>query len=44
MFGMIELQLRIGGSPITDNEMENLAKLYPLTDIAAYMCRVGPAF
>ncbi|KAH0676051.1 hypothetical protein KY285_023852 [Solanum tuberosum] len=44
MFGMAELQLRIGGRPITDNEMETLAKRYPLTESAAYFCRIGPAF
>ncbi|KAH0650410.1 hypothetical protein KY284_030322 [Solanum tuberosum] len=44
MFGMAELQLWIGGRPVTENEMETLAKRYPLTDSAMYMCRMGPAF
>ncbi|KAH0765489.1 hypothetical protein KY285_001360 [Solanum tuberosum] len=44
MFGMAELQLRIGGRPVTEDEMETLAEHYPLTDRAMYMCRMGPAF
>ncbi|KAH0658002.1 hypothetical protein KY289_026750 [Solanum tuberosum] len=44
MFGMEELQLRIGGHPITEAEMETLAYHYPLTDSAAFLCRIGPAF
>ncbi|KAH0679695.1 hypothetical protein KY284_020780 [Solanum tuberosum] len=44
MFGMAELQLRIGGRSVTDEEMENLADRYPLTESAASLCRTGPAF
>ncbi|KAG5594823.1 hypothetical protein H5410_036055 [Solanum commersonii] len=44
MFGMVELQLRIEGRSITDEEMENLADRYPLTKSAAALCRIGPAF
>ncbi|KAH0784226.1 hypothetical protein KY290_003824 [Solanum tuberosum] len=33
-----------GGCPITDDEMENLAECYPLTDSVAYMCRICSAF
>ncbi|KAG5584924.1 hypothetical protein H5410_045358 [Solanum commersonii] len=44
MFVMEELQLRIGGHPVTDNEMETLAERYPLTENAAYLYRVGSAF
>ncbi|KAH0708909.1 hypothetical protein KY290_010426 [Solanum tuberosum] len=44
MFGMAELQLWIGGRPITDEEMENLADRYPLIESAASLCRTGPAF
>ncbi|KAH0655199.1 hypothetical protein KY285_030081 [Solanum tuberosum] len=44
MFGMVELQLRIGGRPVMDNEMETLAERYPLTESATYICRIGPAF
>ncbi|KAH0757758.1 hypothetical protein KY290_021251 [Solanum tuberosum] len=44
MFGMAELQLRIGGCHVTDEEMETLADHYPLTDSAAFLCRIGPAF
>ncbi|KAG5594766.1 hypothetical protein H5410_035998 [Solanum commersonii] len=44
MFGMAELQLRIGGRPITDEEMETMAKRYLLTESIAFLCRTGPAF
>ncbi|KAH0654362.1 hypothetical protein KY289_032040 [Solanum tuberosum] len=44
MFGMVELQLRIGVRPVMDNEMETLAERYPLTESATYICRIGPAF
>ncbi|KAH0646412.1 hypothetical protein KY284_034296 [Solanum tuberosum] len=44
MFGMAELQLRIGGRPVTDDEMETLADRYPLIESAAFMCRSGLAF
>jgi len=40
MFGMAELQLQIGGHPITDVEIEELAECYPLTNSAMYMCRM----
>ncbi|KAG5567918.1 hypothetical protein H5410_065066, partial [Solanum commersonii] len=44
MFGMAELQLQIGGRPITNGEMETLADHYPLIESATFMCRSGPAF
>ncbi|WMV41274.1 hypothetical protein MTR67_034659 [Solanum verrucosum] len=44
LFGMAELQLRIGGRPVTEDEMATLAEHYPLTDSAMYLCRIGPAF
>ncbi|KAG5581986.1 hypothetical protein H5410_052613, partial [Solanum commersonii] len=44
MFGMKELQMRIGGRPVTDEEMETMAKRYPLTESAAFLCQTGPAF
>ncbi|KAH0689755.1 hypothetical protein KY289_017113 [Solanum tuberosum] len=44
MFGMAELQLRIGGRPVTDDEMETLADRYLLIDSATFMCKSGPAF
>ncbi|WMV40894.1 hypothetical protein MTR67_034279 [Solanum verrucosum] len=44
MFGMTDLQLRVGGRPVSENEMATLAERYPLTDIAMYLCRMGPAF
>jgi len=44
MFGMAELQLRIGGRPVTDAEMETMAERYPLTESATFLCRTGPAF
>ncbi|KAH0715114.1 hypothetical protein KY284_008019 [Solanum tuberosum] len=43
-FGMAELQLRIGGGPVTDAKMETMAERYPLTESAAFLCRTGPAF
>uniref|UniRef100_M1DBA7 Uncharacterized protein n=1 Tax=Solanum tuberosum TaxID=4113 RepID=M1DBA7_SOLTU len=44
MFGMAELQLRIGGRPVTDAEMETMAEHYPLTESATFLCRTSPAF
>ncbi|KAG5581683.1 hypothetical protein H5410_052310 [Solanum commersonii] len=44
MFGMAELQLRIGGCPVTDAEMETMAERYPLFESAAFLCKTGPAF
>ncbi|KAH0661209.1 hypothetical protein KY284_026140 [Solanum tuberosum] len=44
MFGMTELQLWIGGRPITDEEMETLADRYILTETAVFLCRSGPSF
>ncbi|KAH0715322.1 hypothetical protein KY284_008227 [Solanum tuberosum] len=44
MFGMAELQLRIGDRTVTDEEMETLVDRYPLTDSATYLCRTRPAF
>uniref|UniRef100_M1DNL5 Putative plant transposon protein domain-containing protein n=1 Tax=Solanum tuberosum TaxID=4113 RepID=M1DNL5_SOLTU len=44
MFGMAELQLRIGGRHVTDAEMEMMAERYPLSESAAFMCKIGPAF
>ncbi|KAG5616790.1 hypothetical protein H5410_016614 [Solanum commersonii] len=44
MFGMAELQLRIGGCSITDIEMEIMAKRYLLSESAAFLCKTGPAF
>ncbi|KAH0773944.1 hypothetical protein KY290_011081 [Solanum tuberosum] len=44
MFGMAELQLRIGGRPITDEDMENLVDRYPLTESVASLCRIDLAF
>ncbi|KAH0757937.1 hypothetical protein KY290_021430 [Solanum tuberosum] len=32
MFGMAKLQLRIGGRPVTDEEIETMAERYPLTE------------
>ncbi|KAG5591346.1 hypothetical protein H5410_041860 [Solanum commersonii] len=42
MFGMAELQLRIGGRPVTDAEM--VAAHYPLSESAAFLCKTGLAF
>ncbi|KAG5580086.1 hypothetical protein H5410_050713 [Solanum commersonii] len=36
--------LRIGGHPVTDDEMETLADRYPLIDSATFLCKSGPAF
>ncbi|KAG5630289.1 hypothetical protein H5410_002006 [Solanum commersonii] len=44
IFGMAELQLRLGGRLVTKDEMATLAKCYPLTDSGLYMCRMGPSF
>ncbi|KAH0763513.1 hypothetical protein KY290_019586 [Solanum tuberosum] len=44
MFWMAKLQLRIGGRPVTDAEMETMAERYPLTESASFLCRTGPAF
>uniref|UniRef100_M1DV02 Uncharacterized protein n=1 Tax=Solanum tuberosum TaxID=4113 RepID=M1DV02_SOLTU len=44
MFGMAELQLRIGGRPVTDAEMETMAECYPLSESATFLCKIGPAF
>ncbi|KAH0754921.1 hypothetical protein KY290_025191 [Solanum tuberosum] len=44
MFGMAESQLRIGGCPVTDAEMETIAERYPLTESATFLCRTSPAF
>lgn len=32
MFGMVELQLWLGGHPVAENEMATLDGCYPLTD------------
>ncbi|KAH0669773.1 hypothetical protein KY285_023928 [Solanum tuberosum] len=44
MFGMAELQQRIGRRPLTDEEMETMAESYPLTKSEAFLCRTSPAF
>uniref|UniRef100_M1DJ84 Uncharacterized protein n=1 Tax=Solanum tuberosum TaxID=4113 RepID=M1DJ84_SOLTU len=44
MFGMAELQLRIGGHPVTDAETETMAERYPLNESATFLYRTGPAF
>ncbi|KAH0754631.1 hypothetical protein KY290_024901 [Solanum tuberosum] len=44
IFGMIELQLQIGGRLVTDDEMETLADRYPLIDSATFLCKSGSAF
>ncbi|KAG5610679.1 hypothetical protein H5410_021960 [Solanum commersonii] len=44
MFGMADLQLRIRGRPITDDEMETLADCYPLIDSAAFLYKSRPTF
>uniref|UniRef100_M1DS99 Uncharacterized protein n=1 Tax=Solanum tuberosum TaxID=4113 RepID=M1DS99_SOLTU len=31
-------------TPITDEEMENMADRYPLTESVSFLCRTGPAF
>uniref|UniRef100_M1C437 Uncharacterized protein n=1 Tax=Solanum tuberosum TaxID=4113 RepID=M1C437_SOLTU len=42
MFGMAELQLRIGGRPVTDGQKETMAERYPLTESTTFLCRTGP--
>ncbi|KAG5590026.1 hypothetical protein H5410_040540 [Solanum commersonii] len=44
LFGMAELQLRIGGRLMIEDEMATLAEHYPLTDSVMYLFRMGPAF
>ncbi|KAG5582081.1 hypothetical protein H5410_052708, partial [Solanum commersonii] len=44
MFGMAKLQLRIGGRPVTNDEMETMMERYPLTESAVFLCKAGPAF
>lgn len=44
MFRMGKLQLRIGGRPVTGEEMDTLAHRYSLTYSVMHMCRMGPAF
>uniref|UniRef100_M1DZV0 Uncharacterized protein n=1 Tax=Solanum tuberosum TaxID=4113 RepID=M1DZV0_SOLTU len=44
MYGMVELQLRIGGHPVTEEMMVTWVERYPLRDSTMYMCRMGPAF
>uniref|UniRef100_M1DBI3 Uncharacterized protein n=1 Tax=Solanum tuberosum TaxID=4113 RepID=M1DBI3_SOLTU len=44
MFGMADLQLRVGGRPVSEDEMVTLAERYPLTDSAMYLCQMGPTF
>uniref|UniRef100_M1DNY0 Uncharacterized protein n=1 Tax=Solanum tuberosum TaxID=4113 RepID=M1DNY0_SOLTU len=44
MFGMAELQLRIGGRSVTDEEIETLVDRYLLIESAAFLCRSGLAF
>ncbi|KAG5590020.1 hypothetical protein H5410_040534 [Solanum commersonii] len=44
IFSMAELQLRIEGQSVTDDEMETLADRYPLIESAAFLCRYGPTF
>ncbi|TMW95216.1 hypothetical protein EJD97_009233 [Solanum chilense] len=44
MFRMMELQLRIVGSPVTEEEMDALSNRYPLKDSDMYMCQMGPTF
>uniref|UniRef100_M1DXM9 Putative plant transposon protein domain-containing protein n=1 Tax=Solanum tuberosum TaxID=4113 RepID=M1DXM9_SOLTU len=44
MFGMAELQLRIGDRHVTNDEMETMTERYPLTESAAFLCKTGPAF
>ncbi|KAG5611527.1 hypothetical protein H5410_022808 [Solanum commersonii] len=34
----------LGGHPVTEDEMDTLAKRYLLMDWAMYMCQIGPAF
>lgn len=44
MFCMVELQLRIVGSPVTEEQMDALSNRYPLKDSYIYMCQMGPTF
>ncbi|KAH0679451.1 hypothetical protein KY284_020536 [Solanum tuberosum] len=44
MFGMAKLQLRIGGHPVTEDEIETLVECYLLMDRAMYMCWMGSTF
>ncbi|KAH0754512.1 hypothetical protein KY290_024782 [Solanum tuberosum] len=44
MLVMAQLQLRIDGHPLSEDEIVTLAECYPLTDSAMYLCRMGPAF
>ncbi|KAG5615804.1 hypothetical protein H5410_015628, partial [Solanum commersonii] len=44
MFGKAELQLRIGGCLVTDEEIETLADRYLLIESATFLCKSGPAF
>ncbi|KAH0758051.1 hypothetical protein KY290_021544 [Solanum tuberosum] len=44
MFRMAELQLQIGGRPVTEDEIETSVECYLLMDSAMYMCRMGPTF
>lgn len=41
---MNELQLQIGGRPVIKEEVDTLAKRYPLMDSAMYLCWMGLAF
>ncbi|KAG5595767.1 hypothetical protein H5410_036999 [Solanum commersonii] len=44
MYGMAELQLRIGSHSVTEDELETLAERYLLTDSVMYMCWIGLVF
>ncbi|KAG5615025.1 hypothetical protein H5410_014849 [Solanum commersonii] len=44
LFGMAELQLRIGGRLVTDDEMETLVDRYSLIGSATFLCKYGPLF
>ena len=44
MFGMAELQLRIGGRPVTYDAKEALVECYQFIDSAAYLCKTSLAF
>ncbi|MCD7458090.1 hypothetical protein HAX54_037137 [Datura stramonium] len=44
MFGMFELRLKIGGGPMTTEEISALEERYLLTDSAMMMCKMGPVF
>ncbi|KAG5589800.1 hypothetical protein H5410_040314 [Solanum commersonii] len=41
---MADLQLWVGGRPVSEDEMATLAEHYPLTDSAMYLCRMGSTF